>query len=170
MIKHVSAHLSCRRGYKANPRTSLVEMVRLLVPDPVVFPRPPRLWPPIGGLFVTSRVRMSRLFLGLDGFDPRLGYELACRLLAVLEALFVKVPELILVGELDGSGRSHCRNLKGIVIVVDLATGATGSLPLPRLIVTIIIKGVRVTCIAAIHPPARKLAHAVVKTGILTGS
>ena len=170
MMKHVSARWSHRHGCKANLRTSLVEMVRFFVPDPVVLPRPPRLWPPIGGLFVTSRVRMSRLFLGLNGFDPCLGYEFACRLLAVLEALFVKIPELILVGELDGPGRSHCGNVKSIVIVVNLATGAIGSLPLPRLIVTIIVEGVRVTRVATVHPPARELAHTIVKNGILTDS
>ena len=91
-------------------------MIWLLVPDLVFFCRTPRFGPPVRRLFIAASIRMRRLLLGLDRFDPSLGNQLACRLLAVLESLFIEIPDGLGVADFDAFawGDSH-----GHVVVID---------------------------------------------------
>lgn len=69
--------------------------------DLVILGRTPGLRPPLWSLLIAARVRVRRLLLRLDSFDPGLGDELARRLLAVLESLLVEVPNRIGIANLD---------------------------------------------------------------------
>lgn len=73
-----------------------------------------------------------RLLLGLHGLYPSLCNELACSLLAVLEALLIKVPYHIRVPNSDallGGGNRH----RCVVLLVQEPAGSVASGSLPRL-------------------------------------
>lgn len=100
-------------------------MVRLFVSNLVLLCITPRLWPPAWRLFVAARVWVRRLLLGLDSLDPCFGDELACRLLAALEALVVEIPQRLVILHPDSPPMHHG---DGNIVVV--ANGVPWSLPL----------------------------------------
>jgi hypothetical protein len=81
--------------------TSLVEMVWLLVPDRVFAGRPIWFRPPIGRPLLGASVRVRGLFLRRHCLDPSLRYELASRLLNVLEPLGVDFRHGLRVADLN---------------------------------------------------------------------
>lgn len=108
--------------------TSFVQMIRLFVTNFVLLRVTPRLGPPVGGLLVTSRVRVRRLFLGLYSFYPSFGNELASCLLALLEALIIEFPQTPLVVELNGASCHH-RRWRSVVVEIDGVSWSLARLP-----------------------------------------
>lgn len=139
-INHVSKSRSSPQILALRSRTLLVEMVWLLVADSVQVRRSPGFRPPLGRLLIFAGVRMMGLLLGLDGLYPSLCNEFACSLLAVLEALLIKVPYHIRVpnsNALLGGGNRH----RWVVLLVQEPTGSVASGPLPRLKSRLVVEG-----------------------------
>lgn len=135
-------------------------MVWLLVADLVILGRTPRFWPPSRRLLVAAGIRVCGLLLGLYCLDPGLGNELAGRLLAVFEPLFIKAPNSVGVADPDTSTR---RDRHGNIVLIIYGSGSPDALaPLADGTATPVTKS-RVAAAAVNHPTTVESSRAVVE-------